>query len=318
MDFESVPVGSWVFQVGNNDTLPRGDVNGLEQFVNTKWLPRRRAEHPEYPWAGLEEWKIPSPIIRIDMGPSDASGYGVARRVMEVEDRPGGLGVMMTLCPETIPLFREALAHCDGFVSMGGPIRGDDAVAAAILEKPFYDGWYGPKSGMYWVRHDTLGRNIQYPSETLLELERCSIVPVRADGCKVVLIDLGLAYSLDVYLGQYGGFPWETGFCIKPKLGTWATDVHVYHPHWTDESATRTKIARETAEKEGSFLLQPLIPPRTARHNGRVHFEVQRVFLTYDPRAKCYRVAGGITMGVPSLKVHGRSDCYSRRITIEK
>lgn len=320
-NFQTVPVGSWSFRVGEDDHFPKGEANGLEQLINTEWLRSRRAQKLAHSWAGLEEWKIPSPVIRVDMGTWDASSYGLWRRVMEVEERPGGLGALLTLCPDTQPFLEEALSDCDGFVHLGGPIQ-DDIIAATILQKPFYDGWYGPRSGMYWVRHDTLGRSIQYPPELLLELERHSLVPIRADGCKEILVHLGWAESLESYLAARGDFPWETGFCVKPKMGTWTSGVHIHHPHWSDKSSTSKKIRAETKGKEGEFLLQPLIPPRTVRRgkNGssRVYFEIQRVFLCYDRSAKRYRVAGGIAMGTPSLKVHGTSECYVRRIVVEK
>lgn len=316
-DFQSVPVGSWNFRVGPGDSLPRGEVAALEQFINGKWLKSRLTQSQTHPWAGLTWSRIPSPIIRVDMGSSDASGYSVSDRIFEVEERPGGLGSILTLCPEIKPLFEVALSQCDGFISLGGPIQ-DDAIAAKILGKPYYDSWQG-QSGMYWVRHDTLGRDTQYSPELLLALEQHSVVPVRADGDKSVLIKLGLARPLGAYMEEHGDFPWEAGFCVKPEVGTWTQKVHIYHPHWVDKSSPPKKIRQEVEGKQDGFLLQSLIPPRTIRrgHNGsaRTFFEIQRVFLSVDEKGR-YRVAGGITMGTPGLKVHGTSDCYVRRIAI--
>ncbi|MFZ3032355.1 MAG: hypothetical protein WA082_04985 [Candidatus Moraniibacteriota bacterium] len=318
-DFRRVSVGSWNFRVGPDDSLPQGEVAALEQFINGKWLRSRLAQSQTYPWAGLTWSRVPSPIIRIDMGPSDASGYSAPRRICEVEERPGGLGSMLTLCPEIKPFFSEALAPCSGFVFLGGPI-GDDATAAKILGKPFCDGWQGQR-GMFWVRHDTLGRNTQYSPELLLELEQHSVVPIRADGDKSTLVHLELASPLDEYLEKKGDLPWGAGFCVKPTVGTWTHGVHIHHPQWQHESSGRNRIAKEITGKEAAFLFQPLIPPRTVRrgHNGsaRIFFEIQRVFLAMDKHGR-YRVAGGITMGAPSLKVHGTPECYVRPIVIEK
>jgi hypothetical protein len=315
--------------VNYGDTVSEQTVSRLERFVNDEWLPATLKRKPEYSWWGMSQG-VPSPIIRIDGAPFAHDWNVVSANIYEVEKRPGGCGVISAMFPEHVGRLCQAMRPCSALLNLGGPesIRNDDEYFARVIGKPFLSGDSMLMQHLYdvlMVRHDTLARWHSHDDTMLSQLEQKSCVPIREDGCKWDLVDLGIAFHLDWYLEKHDGvLPWENGFCIKPLRGTWAANVYVHTPSdgYKKWSHTKLKILG-FIEKNGSkgLLIQSFIPPRRQLvyigEKERVCCEIQRMYFAFDHERRVYGYVGGLTIGTPSLRVHGTPDAYARKIVIE-
>lgn len=276
-------VGSWkVNYLPEAERISCAEISEIERFLNREWLPAVRQfpsdENPPVMWAGLKDFKIPSPIIRVEMSPIRG---GLKRRIYSIGKRPGLLGTLAVIArqfPEHRKLISEGLSgySFDGFIQIGDTVQDDRFVAEKIFRLPYYTGIpvhevvlnedietsERMKNGAvnqaekmyYWVRIDSQKK---YPDELLEKLESISLVPVRSDGCNAELIALKMARRLSeilpdafawesmnecAVLGRLfeTGLPWGESFVVKPVVDTWGNNVEIYHID--DSEAGKTAV----------------------------------------------------------------------------
>lgn len=281
-----------VIQIGEEKDTPLEPLTELGHFLSTEWL-SVVSKNIQHPWYGLEHFKIPSPIIRVDLAPGKSL---LQENIYEVEVRPAGLGITLLLSTtEQKYLWQKALKDCRGFITFPSSPIFDDEVCARILGLPYFEDT--KKQEGYWVRAENMS-----PAEAL-ELENISLVPIREDGNKQYLIDLGLAKAIN----HESELDFGSNFVIKPIRGKWSKDVEIYLAEKKDFRgfSTRTKICK-VLKSEKKFMIQNFIPPERELLNGATGFIIWRCFYGWiDSR---YQYIGGLWMWRNVLKVHGASD----------
>jgi len=329
-EFRYVPIGVHQFPSAKRQEILSSAIAGaLESFINDSWLRVVSSLECPYPWVGLERNSIPSPVIRIDMAPVE-DPQGVVSGIYEIESRPGGLGIVLDMFPEYVPLAKRSMrTYCpSGFIGVGEVIQGDRRQAEIVDLPHVNDLGEIDSQGLYWVRHDTpQGRGNEYSEDILRRLEMVSAVSVRSDGMKDDLVELGLARSL--VREDDENLPWDRSFAVKPRVGTWAQDVGIFDPEATRRQrkdfgySSKSQIERIVARyPSGGILLQEFVSPREVCMQifqddpARTCFEIWRVYLVYDPDQEKYVFVGGLTIGSPRIKVHMTNESYMRPLGI--
>lgn len=287
----------WNLQLGEEKRFSHGISCALEDFLSHTWV-RAVKETVHHPWWGIASRGIPSPIVRVDLAPTE-EGCLPVKNIYEVEIRPGGLGIAATVFQEKIDAWRMIMAGCNGFIkTQGSPIH-DDVFCADVLGIPYFDDVPNDRKLVppYWVRSEGF--------ERAEELESISLVPIRDDGDKHYLVRLGLAKVL-----KKDVLDWSSSFVIKPAHGKWCRNVEIYvasDKHFKKFSSTQARIRRVLEKDHGAdFLIQEFIPPKVEMIREKVGHTIWRVF--YGWNGQRYTYIGGFWMWRPSLKVHGASD----------
>lgn len=298
---EQKKIGTWVTNIGPIRHVPKEIVHKLEVFLTTEWLPTA-LEVVEKPWWSVRELNIISPIIRVDMAPTNEQE--IKEKIYEVEHRPAGLGMYLSLVPEKKSQWRKAVWCCKGFVNYKTEIQ-DDPLAALLLGLPYYNYEKEGKSidfnrEPYWIRTSLR------EGEFIEKFEKISLVPLSSDGNKSDLVKLGLARPVRVE-----EINWEEGFVVKPLVGTRMKGVEIYLPPRLREKygekgvSTRTRVMRRI-ELGVPYILQEFIPPFCEEINGVQGWTIWRLFFVWERDG--YRFGGGCWNWKPELRVHGASN----------
>lgn len=102
-------LGRWQINImDEHERVPEVIVAALTKYLHERWRPTVRKIKFPYSWAGLAQYKVPSPIIRVDMSPV-VSPSGLEHRIYEFEYRPGGIGMLLKFFPELVEVLRQAL-----------------------------------------------------------------------------------------------------------------------------------------------------------------------------------------------------------------
>jgi len=296
-------IGKWEVNVEEEVKLiPETVLRQLEDFLSNKWREAAMKDIKEVGawWRGAEKWGIPSPIIRVDMAPSKLFNS----QIYEVEVRPAGLGITLTLLTERQSQWREILkdCSCQGFIRLDSSVQ-DDFLAAKLLDLPYFEGELPPeelkKGSLFWIR-----TRIDDPWAPILE-ER-SLTPIRMDGYKGYLVKLNLASLVE----DPSDLPWERGFVIKPLQGSRMEEVELWLPQKRPGTSTRTRIMKRLKDmSEGRtppYILQPFIFPEEEEYQGKKGWTIWRPFFGWW-KGK-YVFIGGLWNWRSNLRIHGASD----------
>lgn len=325
-------IGSWEIKYfPKHESVSCALAAEAEQFLNQEWLPAIRkypSDSPLSTWAGLDDFNIPSPIIRVEMSPLPGE---LRNRIFSIGKKPallGALGMIARQFPEHREIIREGLSGYpfDGFIQIGDFVQDDRLVAEKILMLPYHTEIPKEHAGKYyWVRVDP---HKSYPKKLLRKLDALSLVPVRSDGCNAELIALHMGERLSTIL--FNGFswkeidtdpmleelfdgilPWEKSFVVKPVQGTWGDNVEIYSYDEREEerSAAKDRIKNlvRTLGPE-RLMIQPYIPDRTVKREGETYHEIWRLYFVYLNGE--YVFTGGMTQGSRFRKVCGIDGTY--------
>lgn len=331
-------MGSWrIEHFLKPEYIPRVLISRLETFLNKRWLSAVRkfpCEDGSHLWGGLKKFKIPSPIIRVEMSSSQEKEGEVKNCIYSIGKRPtlGTLPLVTQYCPEHRTKIVKAAAYSfDGVIQVGNKfVQDDEYLAKKILRVPYYTKipydeqpenyhlndeelkeWQQKclEGQYYWVRTDP---HAEYPQELLERLEAISLVPVRADGCNSEFMELGMARRLSAIVASGGSLPWDKSFVMKPVQGTWGENVEIYHRDDAEEERTRVfeKMQNliQTIGPE-KLMIQPYIPDCAVERDGEIYHEIWRLYFVYLDK-EGYTFTGGVAQGSRSRKVCGIDDTY--------
>jgi len=318
-DKERGRLGNWEFSIGFTREVKRETIKLLESFLD-KYA---KAALPCPPITYAERvFGIPSCLVRIDASfealNRNSSEEEIKKGIYEVEARPAGLGVFLTIAlrdnPEMIKHFGEVFNQFEGFggfviLPSVGPRAEDTRTAAEILRLPFYElGRTPPKSGLLWVRGGNEDR--QNLKETFDRLEQQSLCPVSGHGDKNYLLKMGLARPVN----SPDELPWDEGFVIKPLVGSKMDGVAIYLPPAKQKEyfgkkppqglSTRTKVLNLLEENSRPFIFQKISLP--LREGNQ--FTIARLYFGWELIENKWKFIGGLWNSRPNLRVHGASD----------
>lgn len=332
---EVFTIGSWnIKYLPKHEFISHKEISELERFLNTECLPAIRkypSEEPLATWAGLDDFGVPSPIIRVEMSPLPGE---IKSRIFSIGKKPSLLGTLAVVArqfPEHRRLISDGLSGYpfDGFIQIGNFVQDDRLVAEKIFQLPYHTRIPENTEGKYyWVRVDPRKK---YPKNLLRKLDALSLVPVRADGCNREFMALGMAKRLstmleetflqenwkdidkDLIVGRLFNevIPRSKNFVMKPVQGTWGDGVEIIHEDDTEHSKIavwdRMKNLVRTLGPE-KLMIQPYIPDRVVLRSGKIYHEIWRLYFVYlDGK---YVHTGGMAQGSCSRKVCGIDNTY--------
>ena len=305
-------IGNWEMKTGSERSIQKEIVGKLEIFLD-EW--KKVVWDINCPWWSVENLGIQSPLVRIDMAPVDDSNVNVKNFVYEVEVRPAGIGLALSLFSKKkrVKQWREALSICNGFVNIQSSIQ-DDGLAAEILKIPYY---YSEDEKIsidrdnppYWIRTN------KRKGQLVEDLEKISLVPIRLDGDKGYLVKLGMAEKLTSrYLCYLSQLKWRKPFVVKPLIGTRMVGVEIFLPNFLKKefgqggsTQTRVKKVIESAKSAKiPYIVQKFISPQIEVIDGVRGCTIWRLFFTWEEEK--YKFAGGLWNWRPNIRVHGSSD----------
>lgn len=301
---KNVEIGSWKMNIGEVKKVDMTIINKLGNFLTKEWK-KAVLEGIDRPWWSVKILDIPSPIIRVDMAPvereEDIQGF-----IYEVEVRPAGLGVMLSLTPEKVKQWESALIFCQGFVSIESSVQ-DDKIAAEILKLPYYT--EVPQDiGPYWVRTN-------YRNGKIACLEDFSLVPIRQDGDKSYLVKLGMAE-----MAKIDKLDWSKPFVVKPLMGSKMEEIEIYVPSFLQKEfgsagvSTMSRVKR-TISNGRPYLVQRFISPKEEYIDGKKGWTIWRIYFGWHGK---YRFIGGLWNWRPNLRIHGATDAVMGVIETEQ
>jgi len=294
-------VGRWEIQVGPRRVIRRDLIEELERFLSQEWK-QAMLEEVSQPWWSVKHLGAPSPIVRVDMAPVTELG-AVKDFIYEVEVRPAGIGLILSLASERVEQWKKVLCQCQGLISIQSSIQ-DDKLMAEILEIPFFFEEIPKKlGGPYWIRSDARTGEIT-------TLESVSLVPIQSDGDKTYLAKLGMAEML-----KKERLDWSLPFAVKPLVGSRMERVEIYAPKFlrAKGGSTKSRILR-TISGEAPYIIQKFISPQREEMNSRNGWTIWRLFFGWKRR---YEFLGGLWNWRPTLRVHGASDAIFGVIEME-
>jgi hypothetical protein len=297
-------IGEWEMEIGSSRFINQNLIRKLEKFLSKQWRKAvlEKLEKIDQPWWSVRYLRIPSPLVRIDMAPTKNEDEDVKNFIYEIEVRPGGLGVTLFLLPpEKVKKWKEVLRQCKGFITIKSSIQ-DDRVAAEILGIPYYEEIPNDLQGPYWVRSNER-------SGEITGLEDISLVPIRLDGDKTYLVELGMAEMVkeEILKDQK---VWSKPFVVKPLIGSRMEGVEIYIPNSLAENfgkgaSTKTKVLDRITQST-PYIVQKFISPQREKIRQMDGWTIWRVFFGYLDDE--YNFIGGLWNWRPNIRVHGASD----------
>ncbi len=277
---KNVKIGNWTLNIGEVKKVDREIIRVLEKFLTKEWK-EAVLEGIVRPWWSVKNLGIPSPVIRVDMIPVERE-EDVQKSIYEVEARPAGLGVMLSLTPERIDQWKSALIFCQGFVSIESSVQ-DDKIAAEILKLPYYT--EVPQGrGPYWIRNNYHNSKIA--------LEDFSLVPIRDD--RKYLIKLGIAE-----VAKIDKLDWSKPFVVKPLIGSRTEEIEIYVPGFLQKefglagasTMSRVKRIKQMISNKKPYLAQRL-SLKEEYANGKMGWTIWQVYCGWQNGK--YRFLGGL------------------------
>jgi hypothetical protein len=291
---------NWKFEKSERiEWLTHGNVNkGLEllsQWVN--FFPK------EFTWVEAN-YHVPSIIVRLDCVFWDHVLY-----LYEIEERPAGIGLSYYLNSQ----FKSKLV---GLKRKWPPFKSlisfnrkenDDRLWLQVLDLKEAE------------KDDCLLLVRAEPSEKdFYVFQNRSVSTLRTKGDKSYGEKMGL--WREVSFSDFEEFPWEDGFCLKPKQGSKCKGIHIWNSELKNKVmgvSTRGQIERTINEFEKMYL-QEYISPIMFELNRRKLYMNYKIFFGYDPIQGDYICLGGVWVARPSLKIHGATDAVIGLIKIKE
>lgn len=319
------------------ESVQANDLAELLDFVNKDFLPTFLSLRHQYPWYGLTQQGMISPIIRIDMAPPsvrETSGeilrtsitkvldqimyvnqpIPIAHTIYECETNPEGWHAIRAalftsyqyrhaqyvydgILTKVSKLFGELGAK--GFCNMSSFVESDEEFCNELGLSYTTD----PRAdGLYWKRVDHVSESPLSNAEYQCYCKR-SLTDIFGDSRKDYLLDLHLAKDLTQYLDSlHTDFPWQAGFCIKPTHGTRSRDVLICPPQPTNseiENIFQKIHTLNISEGLDDYVIMPYIPQKKVRIDDTEYKMILRMYLIWDAGTRQYEYLTGITTAIP-------------------
>lgn len=316
-----IKLGVWEFRLGEPRAVSCEAVRAIESYLSAF---NQASKKDSSLTAAETQFGIPTCLVRVDASPRVLNTESPEKAIYEIETRPAGLGLLPTVAVashhlEILNSLRNVFAQFPSFsgfatLSSIGERATDTQVGAEILGFPFYNDSNVIKSnGLMWVR----GASCDSP-ELLQVLEPRSLCPITAHGDKTYLLRLGLAQPIE----QIDNLPWETGFVIKPLIGSKMEGVAIFLSSCAQREmfgrnpprglSTRSQVERELDHKFRPYLFQNFIAPgieQEQRANGpEWKITIARLYFGWDLRENKWKFVAGLWNSRPNMRVHGASD----------
>ena len=266
----------------------------------TPYIEKWQTVFPYEPTWIYENHGIPSPIIRIDCIVRDGKVF-----ILEVEDRPQGLGVSYRHHPNVYAFISQCLGqfhNIDQIFFVQSETRfGDDHLAFSRL---------------------TLAQSLQSNSliiprcrpteEQYHSLRSKSLFPISTEGDKAY----GVALELYLPVQEYEQLDLTQGIVYKPAVGTRTREIKFCFP----DGDSRKELAdsqhliseKKLAKKKHGFVQQYVEPATCPDADYSNHHSIDRLYFTYINGK--YEYAGGYWFATPGILVHGTDGCITGNI----
>lgn len=309
--------------------IPPGIQSQIEYFLASYLRVARRHYRADYPWRNfaIDQWGIPSPIVRLDMPPA-LDGF---KGTYEVEANTAGLGIMAS--EMTVPIAERlaALLRSSGLYQLGYGVFDSRTNQAPDLQK------FMNSLAAHGIETIDVGTNTSFKGPVMYRagqedidkgsfgakhMERSLLLPYDGGGHKGYLEELMGAVRLSTFASLEDileQFP--DGFVIKPRAGWGSMNMFSYSPNapYKRASDTWTRISDRlmpqiiNAGEQDNWLVQPFLPPQVVEDEGSKtpYFRIWRLTAVWDVEKAGYRLAGGFWSQRKSIKVHGASDTIS-------
>jgi hypothetical protein len=303
---ERIALGNgWSFDVACEEIHLDDVAVGRAVDILTRWT---HAFTPSETWVA-QTYGVPSLFVRIDGIYCDGEWS-----VMEIEDRPCGLGAVGLINPA----FKDALegirATWPDIHFVHSPTRVTDDHLWLGQPRPLEESMLRSDYVLVRARPD---ESEYHPLRTR------SVSTVSEEGNKLALVDMGLASVVEWC--ESLGTPPHDGYItppiphgphvFKPVQGTRGRDV-IFHAVDLSQNHANSKRRGDTRGTEGiervvkrygRMLMQPLYRPLSFQHlpglNG-----IYRLYFGFDTRTHRYVPLHGAYVASRSLKVHGDED----------
>jgi len=284
---KTMQIGGWATNVvDQEEVFPIVAINEASRLLSA-WkgvFPR------EDTWVQRNH-EVPSLVVRLD-----CVIHNGQLSVYEIEERPAGIGVALTINRQFRDLFQGWLKDWSLIkvvVSSRRGKDGDDYLWSEIvsLEQAMEE------NSLVLVRAE--------PKEKeFLALAKRSISSIGVKGDKSYGVALGWWEEID----GSSRLPYNDGFVVKPIQGSKARDVEIYPPKHLKKMGGSSTINRieSVIGRKGRMYLQPFILPMVhPLYSGM--FMIYRAFFGYRKETG-YIPLGGLWNARPNLKIHGASD----------
>lgn len=276
----------------------------------------------ESTWIGRHHG-VASPIMRIDGTLAMQPDNSVGLVPYEVEVRPSGLGIATSISPEISSRLEAVRSHWpdevrDATVVVDeGGIRLDDHLWHEGSEESLEEAIHS--DSLLLVRNNT-----NNSSDHLARLSERAISPITSDGLKTHAATLGMAA---VASSVEELVPWmdllrSIGTVIKPVKGAYAQSVSIHsnaakqeRPRGTVTSGRLIRDAKELIDRDGSVLVQPLVPP-LAGELGPNSCKILRLYWANDLAGGGWLPLGGLAVTRDNIRVHGTSDAITQAVEV--
>ncbi|MEK7070176.1 MAG: hypothetical protein AAB966_00035 [Patescibacteria group bacterium] len=321
-------IGDWSSLIG--PTIKLENSESFDNFIRGTFDKFQEAYKPEpgYEYFFYQNTGLPSPIIRIDM-PLVLGSVEENQGIYEIETRPAGLGLDSMLFEEHRATFRRYIDLLQIILERPFAVKmlpyiqdsrhdpgGEKREFAQLMGIPFFDKDEEPDNiddFLYFV----YGNCSTVP--TLQKYEERSLFPVRDDGNKNYLVQMGKASIADLVTVSRK-MNLGASFVLKPRKGMWAQDVQMY------PGALRTKYDGFALEKDivrviedgkiENYLLQPFISPGLLDIDGKEYCAMARVYGLANMTTHSYDPVNGIYIARRNVRLHGTSDAITGELLL--
>ncbi len=290
---KTMKVGGWNFYLG----FDKIQMDELFKERATDFLKKWVKVFPqEESWVS-KELGVPSLIVRLDCVNNGKL------EVYEVEERPAGIGISSEISDnffENITMIKKSWPKFKSLISDNRDTHDDSFWLERLTLEEALDG-----DDLLLVRSE--------PEEVLYhKFQSRSVSTLVNKGDKSYGEKMGLWKK--VQSEDFFQFPWEKGFCLKPKQSSKCRGVEIFHPTSRKRkskdrvkgASTKTRI-RKTLVKYEEMYLQSLIEPEDCPFFSGNKMAL-RIFFGYNVKEKEYQFLGGVWNSRPNLKIHGASD----------
>lgn len=285
---EECSIGSWSFRFSREIySLTEFNLKEAEKYVSDwqKMFPKGKT------WVE-ENLGIHSLAIRFDCSINDGH-----LKLYEVEERPGGIGMMKTINS----LFAQKLET----IQRGWPII---KTLISPLRKNHDDPLWLEEIRLEDVQkfHGLLLIRAEPDEKIYQSFEGRSVSSLSFKGDKSYGVGMGLWEEVNI--DNFEDLNWQKGFCLKEKQNSKSRGIEIYHPQknqFENEGingfSTKTRI-KKVLESNGSMYCQPFIAPMKSPYKRPMIF---RIFFLYNLQKMRYEYAGGFWNDRPNIKVMG-------------
>lgn len=288
-----IKVGSYETQISHEPKPLK--LKHVEEIQST--LKEWQEVFPREPTWVQNEFGVPSLFVRADCVINEEDTV----RFYEIEERPGGMGLMLQFVPEMAERLAKIRAEWPKFGFVASHLRGD-------TEDKF---WLERKGdGLVVIRAE--------PNETEFHhFQSRSVSTVVTKGDKSYGEKLGWWWEV----GEEDTLPGQTGFVLKPKKGSKCRGLCFYAPlrklgkregrSGIDKLLKKSNSTERQIEQslacERTMYCQAYIPPMESGISGH-ELMIYRLMFGYSPSRKSWEYIGGSWNARDNLRIHGASD----------